>query len=326
MQYRKLGNTDIECSVVGFGVWTVTAGWWGNYTAEEAVRLMRKAFELGITVFDTAPTYGPVGYAEEITARALGDVRDRVVYSTKFGYDTEIDWSYEGHRERPQRTEPEFTRRAVDASLKRLQTDVIDIIQLHNPKMTHIEQDDLWATLEALKAEGKVRAYGVSIGPKIGWRDEGLKALETRRMDAFMLIHNLLEQDPGRDFIDAARATNTGMMVRVPHSSGLLEGQYTKDTTFDESDHRSFRTREWLMEGLAKLDKLEFLTEGMSIGQAAIKWLLAEPLITTVLPNIYRDDQLEEFIAAADKPDLTDAQLTLVADLYDRNFDLVSSS
>ena len=326
MQYRKLGNTDIECSVVGFGVWTVTAGWWGNYTAEEAIRLMRKAFELGITVFDTAPTYGPVGYAEEITARALGDVRDRVVYSTKFGYDTEIDWSYEGHRERPQRTEPDFTRRAVDASLQRLQTDVIDIIQLHNPKMTHIEQDDLWATLEALKAEGKVRAYGVSIGPKIGWRDEGLKALETRRMDAFMLIHNLLEQDPGRDFIDAARATNTGMMVRVPHSSGLLEGQYTKDTTFDESDHRSFRTREWLMEGLAKLDKLEFLTEGMSIGQAAIKWLLAEPLITTVLPNIYRDDQLEEFIAAADKPDLTDAQLTLVADLYDRNFDLVSSS
>jgi aryl-alcohol dehydrogenase-like predicted oxidoreductase len=325
MQYRKLGNTDIECSVVGFGVWTVTAGWWGNYTAEEAIRLMRKAFELGITVFDTAPTYGPVGYAEEITARALGDVRDRLVYSTKFGYDTEIDWSYEGHRERPQRTDPEFTRRAVDASLQRLQTDVIDILQLHNPKMSHIEQDDLWATLEDLKAAGKVRAYGVSIGPKIGWRDEGLKALETRRMGAFMLIHNLLEQDPGRDFIDAARTTNTGLMVRVPHSSGLLEGQYTKDTTFEESDHRSFRTREWLMEGLAKLDKLEFLSEAMTIGQAAIKWLLAEPLVTTVLPNIYRDDQLEEFVAAADKPDLTEAQLTLVADLYDRNFDLVSS-
>jgi len=325
MQYRKLGNTDIECSVVGFGVWTVTAGWWGNYTADEAIRLMRKAFELGITVFDTAPTYGPVGYAEEVTARALGDVRDQVVYSTKFGYDTEIDWSYEGHRERPQRTDPAFTRRAVDASLQRLQTDVIDILQLHNPKMTHIEQDDLWSTLEDLKSEGKVRAFGVSIGPKIGWRDEGLKALESRRMDAFMLIHNLLEQDPGRDFIDAARATNTGLMVRVPHSSGLLEGQYTKDTTFDESDHRSFRTREWLMEGLAKLDKLEFLTEGMTIGQAAIKWLLAEPLVTTVLPNIYRDDQLEEFVAAADKPNLTEAQLTLVADLYDRNFDLVSN-
>jgi aryl-alcohol dehydrogenase-like predicted oxidoreductase len=325
MQYRKLGNTDIECSTVGFGVWTVTAGWWGNYSAEEAIRLMRKAYDLGITVFDTAPTYGPVGYAEEIVARALGDVRDQVVFSTKFGYDTEIDWSYEGHKERPQRTDPEFTRRAVDASLRRLGTDVIDVLQLHNVKMTQIEQDDLWATLEALKAEGKVRAFGVSVGPKIGWRDEGVKALETRRMDAFMLIHNLLEQDPGREFIEAARAGNTGLMVRVPHSSGLLEGTYTKDTTFDESDHRSFRTREWLLDGLAKLEKLDFLSEGMTIGQAAIKWLLAEPLVTTVLPNIYRDDQMEEFAAAADLPDLGAEQLARVAELYDKNFDLVPS-
>jgi aryl-alcohol dehydrogenase-like predicted oxidoreductase len=325
MQYRTLGNTDIECSVIGFGVWTVTAGWWGNYTPEEAVRLMRKGYELGITVFDTAPTYGPVGYAEEIVARALGDVRDHVVYSTKFGYDTEIDWSYEGHKERPQRTDPVFTRRAVDASLRRLDTDVIDVLQLHNPKMTHIEQDDLWATLEALKDDGKVRAYGVSIGPKIGWREEGLKVLRTRRMDAFMLIHNLLEQEPGRDFIAEARARGTGLMVRVPHSSGLLEGTYTKDTTFDESDHRSFRTREWLVDGLAKLEKLDFLTRDMTIGQAAIKWLLAEPLVTTVLPNIYKDDQLEEFAAAASLPDLSAEDLALVAELYERNFDLVTS-
>ena len=86
-----------------------------------------------------------------------------------------------------------------------------------------------------------------------------------------------------------------------------------------------FKKGRGINDGLAKLDKLQFLTEGMTIGQAAIKWLLAEPLVTTVLPNIYRDDQLEEFVAAADKPDLTEAQLTLVADLYDRNFDLVSS-
>ncbi len=202
MKYRTLGDTGILCSEVGFGAWTVTAGWWGDFTEAEAIRLIRKAHDLGITVFDTAPTYGRVGYGEEIVARALGDVRDSVIYSTKFGYDTEIDWSYEGHKERPQRTDPEFTRRAVDASLRRLQTGVIDILQLHNPKMTHIEQDDLWATLEDLKQQGKVRAYGVSIGPRIGWRDEGVKALGSREMDAFMLIHNLLEQDPGRDFIE----------------------------------------------------------------------------------------------------------------------------
>jgi aryl-alcohol dehydrogenase-like predicted oxidoreductase len=325
MQYRKLGNTDIVCSEIGFGVWTVTAGWWGDYTAEQAIRLMRKAYDLGITVFDTAPTYGPVGYAEEIVARALGDVRDKVVYSTKFGYDTEIDWSYEGHKERPQRTDPEFTRRAVVASLRRLGTDVIDVLQLHNPKMTHIEQDDLWNVLETLKSEGKVRAFGVSIGPKIGWRDEGIKALETRRMDAFMLIHNLLEQDPGREFIEAARPKNVGLMVRVPHSSGLLEGKYTKETTFDEKDHRSFRTREWLVEGLAKLEKIDFLTREMTIGQAALKWLLAEPLVTTVLPNIYSDEQLVEFVEASEKPNLSREDLARVAELYERNFDLVGA-
>jgi aryl-alcohol dehydrogenase-like predicted oxidoreductase len=325
MQYRTLGNTGITCSTVGFGVWTVTAGWWGKYTEEEAIRLMRKAYDLGITVFDTAPTYGPVGYAEEILARALSDVRDHVVYSTKFGYDTEIDWSYEGHKERPQRTDPAFTRRAVEASLRRLGTDVVDVLQLHNPKMTHIEQDDMWTVLEELKAEGKVRAFGVSIGPKIGWLDEGVRALRTRRMDAFMLIHNLLEQDPGREFVEEARATNTGLMVRVPHSSGLLEGTYTKDTTFDENDHRSFRTREWLVDGLAKLEKLDFLARDMTIAQAAIKWLLAEPLVTTVLPNIYRDDHLAEFAAAPDLPDLTAEQLARVSELYDRNIDLVPS-
>lgn len=326
MRYRTLGKTDIVCSEVGFGVWTVTAGWWGEFSAEEAVGLMRKAFDLGVTVFDTAPTYGPVGYAEELVARALGSVRDRVVYSTKFGYDTEIDWSYEGHKERPQRTDPEFTRRAVEESLRRLSTDVIDILQLHNPKMTHIEQDDLWATLEDLKASGKVRAYGVSIGPRIGWRDEGVTALRTRDMDAFMLIHNLLEQDPGREFIAEARAKGAGMMVRVPHSSGLLEGKYTKDTTFDANDHRSFRDREWLVKGLQKVEKLDFLAKGMTLGQAAIKWLLAEPSIATVLPNIYGDAQLEEFAAASDLPDLSAQDVARVNDLYDRDFDLVGAS
>lgn len=325
MRYRTLGSSDVVCSEVGFGVWTVTAGWWGDFTEDEAVRLIRRAYDLGITFFDTAPTYGPVGYAEEVVARALGGVRDRVVYSTKFGYDTALDWSYEGHRERPQRTDPAFTRRAVEASLRRLGTDVIDVLQLHNPKMTHVEQDDLWALLGDLAAEGTVRAYGVSIGPRIGWRDEGLAVLRTRPMQAFMMIHNLLEQDPGRDLVAAARGTGAGIMVRVPHSSGLLEGKYTAETTFDEKDHRSFRTREWLTEGLKKLDKLDFLQRDRTIGQAAIKWLLAEPLVATVLPNIYGDEQLEEFAAAPDLPDLSPEDVARVNDLYDRDFDLVGA-
>jgi len=196
---------------------------------------------------------------------------------------------------------------------------------VHNPKMTHVEQDDLWELLDALKAEGKIRTFGVSIGPKIGWRDEGLAALRRPGMHAFMMIHNLLEQDPGRDFIEAARDGGAGIMVRVPHSSGLLEGKYTSATVFDASDHRSFRTKEWLVEGLQKIAKLDFLTERMTLGQAAIRWLLAEPRVTSVLPNISTDEQLVEFTSASELPELSADEVARVGELYLRNFDLVSS-
>ena len=147
-------------------------------------------------------------------------------------------------------------------------------------------------------------------------------ALENRHLDALFIIHNLLEQDPGREFIDAARARDVGVMVRVPHSSGLLEGKYTKDTTFDANDHRSHRKREWLENGLKKLDKLTFLTQAgeMTIGQAALRWLLADPLIVTVLPNIYDAAQLVEFVDATEKRTLSDDELARIAELYDNGF------
>lgn len=325
MKYRPLGSSGVTTSEVGFGVWTLAAGWWGQYSDDEAVALLRAAYERGITLFDTAPTYGD-GRGETIVARALGDVRDKVVYSTKVGYDTELDWKPEGHQERPHRLDPDFTRRAVEASLRRLGTDVIDVLQVHNPRMEHLQRDDLWDLLSELQREGKVRAYGIALGPAIGWRDEGLWALQHRQMQAMQMIHNLLEQDPGRAFLEAARGRGIGVMVRVPHSSGLLEGKYTKDTTFDANDHRSHRKREWLTEGLKKLEQLEFLQREMTIGQAAIKWLLAEPHVSTVLPNIYNLDQLDEFAAAPDKPDLSADDLARVADLYARNFNLEAAS
>lgn len=325
MKQRTLGTTGIGCSEIGFGVWTVAAGWWGTFSDEDAVRLLRHAYDLGITFFDTAPTYG-AGRGETLLARALGDVRDRVVYSTKFGYDTEIDWKPQGHEERPHNLEPAFARRAIEASLRRLGTEVIDVLQIHNPRMEHLRRDDVWALLEALRSEGKVRSYGVSLGPAIGWRDEGLWALANREMDALMIIHNLLEQDPGRELIEGARETGTAVMVRVPHSSGMLEGRYTEETTFDANDHRAHRKREWLTQGLAKLRKLEFLHRDMTIGQAALKWLLAEPLVATVLPNIYGEEQLVEFAAAPEQRDLTAEEIARVGELYDNGFFLEAAA
>jgi aryl-alcohol dehydrogenase-like predicted oxidoreductase len=192
--------------------------------------------------------------------------------------------------------------------------------------MDAIRSDAVFDVLEEARTAGKIRAYGVALGPAIGWRDEGLEAFTTRPLAAGQIIHNLLEQDPGRELIGAARAHDIGLMARVPHSSGMLEGKYTKDTVFAENDHRRHRPKEWLEQGLQKVERLGFLTEGRTLGQAAIKWLLAEPAITTVLPNIYDSEQLREFAAAPATADLSDADLDQVAALYENGFYLEATA
>jgi aryl-alcohol dehydrogenase-like predicted oxidoreductase len=310
---------------VGFGVWTISTGWWGEHSDESAIALLREAFELGVTFYDTADTYGE-GRGELLLARAFGSVRDEITIATKFGYDIYSPWERSGHVERPQDWSPDYVRYALDQSLFRLGTDYIDLYQLHNPRMDAIRDDDLFAVLEDAKAAGKIRGYGVALGPAIGWREEGLAAFTERRLDCGQIIHNMLEQDPGRELIEAARASDTGLMARVPHSSGMLEGKYTADTVFPENDHRRHRTREWLVQGVQKVERLRFLTDERTLGQAAIKWLLAEPTITTVLPNIYGSEQLRECAAAIETPDLTAEELARIADLYENGFYLEAAA
>jgi len=140
------------------------------------------------------------------------------------------------------------------------------------------------------------------------------------------IIHNLLEQEPGADLLAAARETGAAVIVRVPHSSGLLEGHFTAETTFPAGDHRRHRSREWLIEGVQKVERLRFLERGgaRTLGQAALQWLLAEPLIVSVLPNIYDAAQLAEFAAAADAPPLSADELTQCEALYRAGFGLAA--
>ena len=323
MKYRRLGGTDIEISEVGFGVWTVSTGWWGEVDDERSVRIMRQAHERGINYFDTADTYGS-GKGETLLADAFGHMRDEVVISTKIGYDFYNHTARRGQQERPQDWSEDFIRFALEQSLTRLGADYVDFLQLHNTKMDAIENDELFALMEEFKAEGKIRSYGVALGPKIGWLDEGVKAMRERSVEGVQMIHNMLEQDPGRKFIEVARETDTSLIVRVPHSSGMLEGKYDENTTFDKNDHRRHRPKEWLTEGIKKVERLSFLTESgeRTLGQAALKFVLAAPEISSVLPNIYNDEQIEEFAAAPDAPDLTQEELAHVAELYENNFGL----
>ena len=326
MRYRSLGNTGIRVSEVGFGVWTVSTGWWGEVDTERSVGLLRSAFEKGINYFDTADTYG-AGLGETLLADAFRGMRESVVISTKIGYDFYNHTARRGQQERPQDWSEDFIRFALEQSLKRLDTDYIDFLQLHNTKMEAVENDALFGLMEEFEREGKIRSYGVALGPKIGWLEEGVKVMRERDLAGVQMIYNLLEQDPGRSLIEAARETGTSLIVRVPHSSGMLEGKYTEETTFAKNDHRRHRPKEWLLDGLKKVEQLGFLTESgkRTLGQAALKFVLASPEIVSTLPNIYDEVQLEEFAAAPDTPDLGPEELSRIAELYENDFGLKAS-
>ena len=321
MKYRRHGTTDLQVSEVGFGVWTVATNWWGKIDQDDAVDLLLKAFDLGITLFDTADTYGE-GYGEEILAKALGKQRNDIVIATKFGYDFYANVIREGHKERPQNFSPEFIRYACEQSLRRLNTDYIDLYQLHNPRIDTIEKDEIFNLLDVLVEEGKIRHYGVALGPDIGWFEEGEASMRERKARSIEIIYSIMEQDPARRFFPIAEEEQTGLLTRVPHASGLLDGTYTKDTVFDPSDHRSHRRQEWLTRGLKKLEHLDFLTDGMdsTIGQTAIKFVLAGPRVDSVLPNITNLPQLQEFAAAPETDDIPVEFLDRLFQLYDEDF------
>ncbi|HEX8848220.1 MAG TPA: aldo/keto reductase [Gemmatimonadaceae bacterium] len=326
MKYRRFPGADVEVSEVGFGTWTLSTGWWGDKTDDEAVAMLRRAYdEEGITFFDAADSYGN-GRSERQLATAFRGMRDKVVIGTKVGYDIYDEaarTARRGQSELPQRTDRAYIRLAVDRCLQRLETDYVDVLQIHNVKMAHVRDPELWQTLRDLKREGKIRAWGAAFGPAIGWLYEATDLIEREPdIDTIQMIWNILEQHPGTAMIEAAKRHSTSCCfnIRVTHASGMLEGKYTEDTQFAPNDHRRHRPRSWLVNGVKKVRALEFLAERMTLGQAALKWLLAEPRVVTTLPNVYDDEQLQEFAAASDLPDLTKGEMTRIAELHATNF------
>ena len=211
MKYRPLPRTELSLSEVGFGVWTVATTWWGKIPEEQRAALLENALELGVNFFDTADTYGE-GYGEEILAKVSAtaatrwsspQVRLRLLRQS----DARI-----GHQERPQKFDPDFVRFACEQSLRRLSSDYIDIYQVHNPRIDALEKDELFETLEELKTEGKIRYYGVALGPDIGWFEEGEASMKERQVSSLQIIYSILEQDPAKDFFPIAKDCEVGLL------------------------------------------------------------------------------------------------------------------
>lgn len=326
MQYRNIPGTDLTVSLLAFGNFIFGTNWWGDFSDDQGVALQNQAVDHGVTFFDTAPAYGN-GRAESLMAETIQYAgRDNLIISTKFGYDFYSDPGEEGgHRERKQNFSPQFIRQDLERSLKRMKIDAIDLYQAHNLKLPQYH-DDLFDTLDALVTEGKIRAWGVALGPAIGWREEGHSALLDYDAATVQTVFNLYEQDPGRELCQIAHQRGRGAVIaRVPTNSGILDEEFkTADHLFPESDHRKFRDRNWLIYGLKKNDMIRPMAEklGLSIRAFATRWLASQPGFCAVEPNILNSVDLAEFAVACDGTGLPDDMLRELGDLYDRDFDL----
>ena len=324
MKFRKLPRTDLVLSEVGFGVWTVATNWWGKIEDADKAALLENAVEEGINFFDTADTYGD-GFGEEILATVLGHKRNDIVIATKFGYDIYDPTPRDGHKERAQKFDKEFVKYACEQSLRRLGTDYIDLYQAHNIKLADLERDELFETLEQLQFEGKIRHYGVALGPDIGWVEEGEYTLTQRQVASAQVIYSIMEQDPAKHFMRLAEENEVGLLSRVPHASNTLTGEFDDGLpTFDADDHRAHRKNEWLEEAMKKVARVRFLVQEdtRTMAQSAIQFVLKQPSIISVLPNFTNLLELKEYTSALETPEISDEEQAKLDELWEHGFDI----
>ena len=327
MQRRTFGNTDLDVSVISLGCWIFGVDWWGHRTQEDCDRLCSFSLDHGVTFFDNGDAYGN-GRAEALFGHWLKTSkvdRSKIEIGGKFGYDWHTDPGETGsHRERKQDFSPQFMRRMLEESLARLGTDYIDLYLAHNIKLPQM-RDDLFAELEKVKDEGKIKTWGVSLGPAIGWREEGFKAMGDYDAKCVQTVYNLFEQHPGFEFCEMAKATKAGILARVQDNSGVLKDVIKQDTKLADNDHRKFRDANWKTFGPQKVEKIRHIAKAheMTIHQLAIKWLLqANPTLTSITATLLDEKEIREVCEAVSKSDLTRAELDELAQGYKSDFGL----
>lgn len=310
VNYRPLGKTELEVSEIGFGVWTLTSGRWGDVSDDAALDLLQKAYASGINYYDVAPTDG-AGRGERLLGKAFRDRRELVVISGKVGRaDGRADFS------------PAGVRASVDASLARLESPYIDVLQLHYPSAAVVADEAIWQAVEEMRAAGKIRYVGIALGPGPGGLEEGRTAMRKRDLGCIQIYYNLLEEEPGRKFFPVALEINQGIVTRAPHAGGVLEADPATAGTFPADGDLEVKDPAWAARAHRQAENLKWIYEGkgMTMSQAALKFILSEETVASVIPNIYREEHLAEYGAVSDFPNFEQWELGEIAEQFRKGF------
>lgn len=317
MQYRELGRTGWKVSSISFGAWAI-GGTWGAVNDAESLAALNRALDLGVNMFDTADVYGD-GRSERLLAKLRHQRSESFFVATKAG----------------RRLEPHVASgydRAnltafVERSLKNLETEALDLLQLHCPPTDVYYMPEVFGLLDDLVVAGKLRYYGVSV-EKV---EEALKAIEYPQVQSVQIIFNMFRHRPAELLFEQAKKRGVGILARVPLASGMLTGKLRAETAFAPDDHRSFNREGGSFDrgetfsgvgysvALEAVGALEAICpKGLSMARFALRWILMSEAVTCAIPGAKRPAQVEENCSASDLPPLSEVTMAQVRAIYDR--------
>jgi aryl-alcohol dehydrogenase-like predicted oxidoreductase len=318
MNYRNLGKTGFKISEISLGTWQLGGRWGEPFSEKIAEEILNRSIDEGINFIDTADVYNG-GMSEKMIGRVLKKRSERIYVATKCGRRLNPHIS-EGYNK-------ENIRVFVEDSLRNLDVETIDLIQLHCPPTEVYHRGEVFETLDRLKEEGKILNYGVSV-EKV---EEALKAIEYPGVASVQIIFNMFRQKPAEEFFQEAMRKDAGIIVRVPLASGLLTGKFSRNTAFLEGDHRFFNRKgeafdkgetfsgvdyELGLEAVEELKKL--FPENENLALYALRWILMFDAVSCIIPGASRSEQIETNIRASELPALTEEQMSRVSEVYGR--------
>ena len=317
MEYRELGRTGWKISTIGFGAWAIGGDAWGHTDDRRSLDTLHRAVDLGVNFIDTADVYGD-GHSERLIAQLRRARSEEIIVATKAG--RRLNPHVAAGYNRANLTE------FVERSLRNLEVEALDLLQLHCPPSEVYDMPEVFAALDALVDAGKLRYYGVSVERV----DEALKAISYPNVQSVQIIFNMFRLKPAETFFAAARERRVGILARVPLASGLLTGKLRLDTSFDPNDHRAYNRHGESFDqgetfsgvdyatGLRAVEELRPLVPaGATFAQLALRWIIQFPEVTTTIPGAKTPEQVEDNVRAAALPPLDDATMQRVQAIYD---------